>query len=102
MKENQKSILERQFVRNKVGHRFTNLRKIKIQKICKITEISVRTGQGHKSLLDALRQHCIRNRHVSFMETIAWGQEDFQKSVSAGYLLAVKSWDEHAPETLSF
>lgn len=93
MMENQKSILERQFVRNKVGHRFTNLRKIKI---------SVRTGQGHKSLLDALRQHCIRNRHVSFMETTAWGQEDFQKSVSAGYLLAVKSWDEHAPETLSF
>ncbi len=50
-------------------------------------EISVRKGQGRRSLLDAcglraLRQHCITHRHDSVIDITKWAQEYFQKPLS--------------------
>ncbi len=50
-------------------------------------EISVRKGQGRRSLLDAhglraLRRHCITHRHDSVIDITKWAQEYFQKPLS--------------------
>ncbi len=50
-------------------------------------EISVRKGQGRRTLLDALglqalRRHCITHRHDSFIDITKWAQEYFQKPLS--------------------
>ncbi len=50
-------------------------------------EISVRKGQGRRSLLDArglrdLRRHCIIYRHDSVIDITKWAQEYFQKPLS--------------------
>ncbi|KAL0152720.1 hypothetical protein M9458_052443 [Cirrhinus mrigala] len=49
--------------------------------------ISVRKGQGRKTILDArdlwaLRRHCITNRNATIMEITIWAQEYFQKTLS--------------------
>ncbi len=48
-------------------------------------EISVRKGQGRRSLLDArglraLRRHCIIYRHDSVIDITKWAQEYFQET----------------------
>ncbi len=50
-------------------------------------EISVRTGQGRRPLLDPcglqdLRRHCITHRHDSVIDITKWAQEYFQKPLS--------------------
>ncbi len=50
-------------------------------------EISVRKGQGQRSLLDAhglwaLRRHYITHRHDSVIDITKWAQEYFQKPLS--------------------
>ncbi len=50
-------------------------------------EISVRKGQGRRTLLDAcglraLRRHCITHRHDSVINITKWAQEYFQKPLS--------------------
>ncbi len=50
-------------------------------------EISVRTGQGRRPLLDvcglrALRRHCITHRPDSVIDITKWAQEYFQKPLS--------------------
>ncbi len=50
-------------------------------------EISVRKGQGRRTLLDAhglraLRRHCITHRHDSVIDISKWAQEYFQKPLS--------------------
>ncbi len=49
--------------------------------------ISVRKGQGRKTILDArdlraLRRHCITYRNATVMEITTWAQEHFQKTLS--------------------
>uniref|UniRef100_A0A9J7WXH6 Paired domain-containing protein n=1 Tax=Cyprinus carpio carpio TaxID=630221 RepID=A0A9J7WXH6_CYPCA len=49
--------------------------------------ISVRKGQGRKTILDArdlraLRRHCITYRNATVMEITTWAQEYFQKTLS--------------------
>ncbi len=50
-------------------------------------KISVRKGQGRKTILDArdlwaLRRHCITYRNATVMEITTWAQEYFQKTLS--------------------
>ena len=49
--------------------------------------ISVRKGQGRKTILGArdlraLRRHCITYRHASVLEITKWAQEYFQRTLS--------------------
>ncbi len=58
-----------------------------IQRFRESGTISVRKGQGRKTILDArdlraLRRHCITYRNVTVMEIITWAQEYFQKTLS--------------------
>ncbi len=58
-----------------------------IQRFRESGTISVRKGQGRKTILDAhdlraLRRHCITYRHVTVMEITTWAQEYFQKTLS--------------------
>ncbi len=51
--------------------------------------ISVRKGQGRKTILDArdlraLRRHCITYRNATVMEITTWAQEYFQKKNIVG------------------
>ncbi len=58
-----------------------------IQRFRKSGTISVRKGQGRKTILDArdlraLRRHCITYRNATVMEITTWAQEYFQKTLS--------------------
>ncbi len=58
-----------------------------IQRFRESGTISVRKGQGRKTILDAcdlraLRQHCITYRNSTVMEITTWAQEYFQKTLS--------------------
>ncbi len=58
-----------------------------IKRFREIGEISGRTGQGRRPLLDArglraLRQHCITHRPDSVIDITKWAQEYFQKPLS--------------------
>ncbi len=58
-----------------------------IQRFRESGTISVRKGQGRKTILDArdlraLRRHCITNRNATVMEITTWAQEYFQKTLS--------------------
>ncbi|KAK3559329.1 hypothetical protein QTP86_012759 [Hemibagrus guttatus] len=58
-----------------------------IQRFRESGTISVRKGQGRKTILDArdlraLRQHCITHRNATVMEITTWAQEYFQKTLS--------------------
>uniref|UniRef100_A0A9J7YZN5 Tc1-like transposase DDE domain-containing protein n=1 Tax=Cyprinus carpio carpio TaxID=630221 RepID=A0A9J7YZN5_CYPCA len=58
-----------------------------IQRFRESGTISVRKGQGRKTILDArdlqaLRQHCITYRNATVMEITTWAQEYFQKTLS--------------------
>ncbi len=58
-----------------------------IQRLRESGTISVRKGQGRKTLLDArdlraLRRHCITYRNATVMEITTWAQEYFQKTLS--------------------
>ncbi|KAK3535468.1 hypothetical protein QTP70_016891 [Hemibagrus guttatus] len=58
-----------------------------IQRFRESGTISVRKGQGWKTILDArdlraLRRHCITYRNAAVMEITTWAQEYFQKTLS--------------------
>ncbi len=58
-----------------------------IQRFRESGTISVRKGQGRKTILDAhdlraLRRHCITYRNATVMEFKTWAQEYFQKTLS--------------------
>ncbi|KAK3510745.1 hypothetical protein QTP70_021334 [Hemibagrus guttatus] len=58
-----------------------------IQRFRESGTISVRKGQGQKTILDArdlraLRRHCITYRNATVMEITTWAQEHFQKTLS--------------------
>ncbi len=58
-----------------------------IQRFRESGTISVRKGQGRKTILDArdlraLRQNCITYRNATVMEITTWVQEYFQKTLS--------------------
>ncbi len=58
-----------------------------IQRFRESGTISVRKGQGRKTILDArdlraLRRHCITYRNATVMEITTWTQEYFQKTLS--------------------
>ncbi len=58
-----------------------------IQRFRESGTISVRKGQGRKTILDArdlraLRRHCITYRNATVMEITTWAQEYFQKTLS--------------------
>ncbi len=58
-----------------------------IQRFRESGTISVRKGQGRKTILDAcdlraLRRHCITYRNATVMEITTWAQEYFQKKLS--------------------
>ncbi|KAK3518572.1 hypothetical protein QTP70_004098 [Hemibagrus guttatus] len=58
-----------------------------IQRFRESGTISVRKGQGRKTILDArdlraLRRHCITYRNATVMEITTWAQEYFQKTSS--------------------
>ncbi len=58
-----------------------------IQRFRESGTISVRKGQGRKTILDAhdlraLRRHCITYRNATVMENTTWAQEYFQKTLS--------------------
>ncbi|KAK3513520.1 hypothetical protein QTP70_016300 [Hemibagrus guttatus] len=58
-----------------------------IQRFRESGTISVRKGQGRKTILDArdlraLRRHCITYRNAAVMEITTWAQEYFQKTLS--------------------
>ncbi|KAK3529727.1 hypothetical protein QTP86_000816 [Hemibagrus guttatus] len=58
-----------------------------IQRLRESGTISVRKGQGRKTILDArdlraLRRHCITYRNATVMEITTWTQEYFQKTLS--------------------
>ncbi len=58
-----------------------------IQRFREYGTISVRKGQGRKTILDALdlralRRHCITYRNATVMEITTWAQEYFQKTLS--------------------
>ncbi len=58
-----------------------------IQRFRESGTISVRKGQGQKTILDArdlraLRRHCITYRNATVMEITTWAQEHFQKALS--------------------
>ncbi len=58
-----------------------------IQRFRESGTISVRKGQGQKTILDArdlraLRRHCITYRNATVMEITTWAQEYFQKTLS--------------------
>ncbi|KAK3548245.1 hypothetical protein QTP70_005816 [Hemibagrus guttatus] len=58
-----------------------------IQRFRESGSISVRKGQGRKTILDArdlraLRRHCITYRNATVMEITTWAQEYFQKTLS--------------------
>ncbi|KAK3528868.1 hypothetical protein QTP70_011745 [Hemibagrus guttatus] len=58
-----------------------------IQRFRESGTISVRMGQGQKTILDArdlraLRRHCITYRNATVMEITTWAQEYFQKTFS--------------------
>ncbi len=58
-----------------------------IQRFRESGTISVRKGQGRKTILDAhdlwaLRWHCITYRNATVMEITTWAQEYFQKTLS--------------------
>ncbi|KAK3532983.1 hypothetical protein QTP70_006201 [Hemibagrus guttatus] len=58
-----------------------------IQRFRESGTISVRKGQGRKTILDArdlraLRRHCIAYRNATVMEITTWAQEYFQKTLS--------------------
>ncbi|KAK3529761.1 hypothetical protein QTP86_003036 [Hemibagrus guttatus] len=57
-----------------------------IQRFRESGTISVRKGQGQKTILDArdlwaLRRHCITYRNATVMEITTWAQEYFQKTL---------------------
>ncbi len=57
-----------------------------IQRFRESGTISVRKGQGRKTILDArdlraLRRHCITCRNATVMEITTWAQEYFQKTL---------------------
>ncbi len=57
-----------------------------IQRFRESGTISVRKGQGRKTILDArdlraLRRHCITYRNATVMEITTWAQEYFQKNI---------------------
>ncbi len=58
-----------------------------IQRFRESGTISVRKGQGRKTILyardlRALRRHCITYRNATVMEITTWAQEYFQKTLS--------------------
>ncbi|KAK3511702.1 hypothetical protein QTP70_014531 [Hemibagrus guttatus] len=58
-----------------------------IQRFRESGTISVRKGQGRKTILDArdlraLRRHCITYRNATVMEITTWAQEYFQKTLT--------------------
>ncbi|KAK3568536.1 hypothetical protein QTP86_008609 [Hemibagrus guttatus] len=58
-----------------------------IQRFRESGTISVRKGQGRKTILDArdlraLRRHCITYRNATVMKITTWAQEYFQKTLS--------------------
>ncbi|KAK3515104.1 hypothetical protein QTP70_007008 [Hemibagrus guttatus] len=58
-----------------------------IQRFRESGTISVRKGQGRKTILDArdlraFRRHCITYRNATVMEITTWAQEYFQKTLS--------------------
>ncbi len=58
-----------------------------IQRFRESGTISVRKGQGRKTILDArdlraLRRHCITYRNATVMEITTWAQKYFQKTLS--------------------
>ncbi len=69
-----------------------------IQRLRESGTISVRKGQGRKTLLDArdlraLRRHCITYRNATVMEITTWAQEYFQKTLSVNTIhRAIRRW----------
>jgi len=70
------------------------------------TSLACRKSVPNASDCQALRELCIKNRHDSFMETTAWAQEHFPKSLShlPRHVKALPCKDgaicEHDPEIL--
>ncbi len=63
-----------------------------IQRFRESGTISVRKGQGRKTILDArdlraLRRHCITYRNATVMEITTWAQEYFQKTLSVNTIV---------------
>ncbi len=69
-----------------------------IQRFRESGTISVRKGQGRKTILDArdlraLRRHCITYRNATVMEITTWAQEYFQKTLSVNTIhRAIRCW----------
>ncbi len=68
-----------------------------IQRFRESGTISVRKGQGRKTILDAhdlraLRRHCITYKNATVMEITTWAQEYFQKTLSVNTI-------GHSPQT---
>ncbi|KAK3544017.1 hypothetical protein QTP70_034282 [Hemibagrus guttatus] len=80
----QKGVSQRKIAKNlKLSSTVHNI----IQRFRESGTISVRKGQGRKTILDArdlraLRRHCITYRNVTVMEITTWAQEYFQKTLS--------------------
>ncbi|KAK3523768.1 hypothetical protein QTP70_010061 [Hemibagrus guttatus] len=79
--------LERwRFALERRGMKVSRMHNI-IQRFRESGTISVRNGQGWKTILDArdlwaLRRHCITYRNATVMEITTWAQEYFQKTLS--------------------
>ncbi|XP_051749270.1 uncharacterized protein LOC127512421 [Ctenopharyngodon idella] len=70
-----------------------------IQRFRESGTISVRKGQGRKTILDArdlwaLRRHCITCRNATVMEITTWAQEYFQKTLSVNTIRLVASGND--------
>ncbi len=91
-----------------------------IQRFRESGTISVRKGQGRKTILDArdlraLRRHCITYRNATVMEITTWAQEYFQKTLSVNtihrairrcrlklYIGQKEAISKHDPEAQAF
>ncbi len=91
-----------------------------IQRFRESGTISVRKGQGRKTILDArdlraLRRYCITYRNATVMEITTWAQEYFQKTLSVNTILRAirrcrlklyrskkKPYQKHDPEAQVF
>ncbi len=82
-----------------------------IQRFIESGTISVRKGQGRKTILDAhdlraLRRHCITYRNATVMEITTWAQEYFQKTLSVNTIhraiVPKEAISKHDPEAQAF
>uniref|UniRef100_A0A803JU59 Paired domain-containing protein n=1 Tax=Xenopus tropicalis TaxID=8364 RepID=A0A803JU59_XENTR len=81
----QKGVTQRKIA--KILHLSTSIVHNIIRRFRESGTISVRKGQGRKTILDArdlraLKQHCTTNRNATVKEIPEWAQEYFQKPLS--------------------